>query len=427
MKSKLLSETNFKGSVFGSIPVEWEIKKISELDESKNCVQTGPFGSLLHSHDYQEQGHPLILVQHVKKGKIIEDNLPKISDSKYFTLSKFILKEGDIVFTRVGYVGDSAFIEKKYSGWLISGQMLRVRLNNLNINNRFVSLLFTTKRFQNISKSVVLGSTRDSINTQILKDMPIIIPSKHEQDKIVSIIHPLNKWIENVENQNKILEKIIQSIFKSWFIDFEGQTEFVDSELGQIPKGWIVSTIPECFDISPNYYLKKGIIAPYIGMADIPVNSLRISDFTYREFTSGTKFTNGDTLLARITPSLENGKTAYVDFLQDNQIGWGSTEFIVMRPKDPFPKEYGYCLSRTNEFRSHAILNMTGTSGRQRVPESCFDNYNIVIPSKSLLDDFRKISSIIFKQIKINGIELNILTKIRDSLLPKLMSGEIRV
>ena len=90
---------------------------------------------------------------------------------------------------------------------------------------------------------------------------------------------------------------------------------------------------------------------------------------------------NGDTLVARITPCLENGKTAYVDFLEDGQIGWGSTEYIVLRPKPPLPTEFAYCLARDERFRDFAIHNMTGSSGRQRVPASALSNFYIVAPS----------------------------------------------
>jgi len=131
--------------------------------------------------------------------------------------------------------------------------------------------------------------------------------------------------------------------------------------------------------------------------------------------------------LARITPSLENGKTAFVDFLKEDEVGWGSTEYIVLRPKDPFPPAYGYCLARSDEIRSHAISNMTGTSGRQRVPEECFDQFKVVNPPKIILSKFLMISKPIFNQIRINGELIWKLQFIRDSLLPKLMSGEIRV
>src|SRR5438477_2423653 len=103
-------------------------------------------------------------------------------------------------------------------------------------------------------------------------------------------------------------------------------------------------------------------------MKNMPTRGHCPDEVIQREFSSGTRFNNGDTLLARITPCLENGKTAFVDFLEEGQTGWGSTEFIVLCPKPPIPAFFGYCVARDNDFREFAIQQMTGTSGRQRVP-----------------------------------------------------------
>lgn len=142
---------------------------------------------------------------------------------------------------------------------------------------------------------------------------------------------------------------------------------------------------------------------------------------------SGTKFTNGDTLLARITPCLENGKTAYVDFLDDEQVGGGSTEYIVLRPKTPLPTEYGYFLARSAELRAHAIQNMTGSSGRQRVPAECLAKFMVVVPSEGVAECFGRVVGSLMARAKWNSEDSTILAALRDALLPKLLSGEIRV
>src|SRR5205814_4643864 len=132
--------------------------------------------------------------------------------------------------------------------------------------------------------------------------------------------------------------------------------------------GWRVVPLPQAIDVNPRRKLAPGIIAPYLDMKNMPTQGHCPDEIIPREFTSGTKFRKGDTLLARITPCLENGKTAFVDFLDDGEVGWGSTEFIVLHAKEPLPTEYAYCLARHEDFREFAIQNMTGSSGRQRVP-----------------------------------------------------------
>jgi type I restriction enzyme, S subunit len=294
--------------------------------------------------------------------------------------------------------------------------------------DQFVYYLMRMPEFREEAiRSMTGTSGRQRVQETVFDDYYITLLSLPVQEKISKTLNDLDNKIKNLQNQNHNLEQIAQAIFKSWFVDFDGVTEFEDSELGKIPKGWSLGNISDIIEINPTRNLKKGTIAPYLGMTDIPTHSSRISGFYLREFTSGMKFINGDTLVARITPSLENGKTAFVDFLQNDEIGWGSTEYIVLRPKVPIPAEYGYCFARTDDFRSHAILNMTGTSGRQRVPESCFDEYSVVKPPTDLTTVFGNITKKIFLKIKNNANRIDGLTKTRDALLPKLMSGEMRV
>lgn len=147
-----------------------------------------------------------------------------------------------------------------------------------------------------------------------------------------------------------------------------------------------------------------------------------------REFGSGMKFINGDTLVARITPCLENGKTAYVDFLDDEEVGWGSTEYIVLRPKGSIPPVFAYLLARTDEFRSFAIQQMTGSSGRQRVPTTSLEKYRLAAPriNSPLFMYFGNVVSPMFERIKSAMLQAYDLAALRDTLLPKLISGELK-
>lgn len=202
---------------------------------------------------------------------------------------------------------------------------------------------------------------------------------------------------------------------------------FDDSALGDVPQGWNVRRLPEILEVNPRRSLAQGSMAPYLDMQNMPTSGHRPQDWIERACRSGVKFANGDTLLARITPCLENGKTAFVDFLPDGQRGWGSTEYIVFRPKPPLPAEYGYYLARSEELRNFAIQNMTGTSGRQRVPSSSFEQYLIVEPPQQIASRFGDIAKAAMAKIAANSEESRTLASTRDTLLPKLMSGEVRV
>lgn len=181
------------------------------------------------------------------------------------------------------------------------------------------------------------------------------------------------------------------------------------------------------FEINPLRTLKKGNLAKYLDMASVPTLGHRVSGLKDREFSSGAKFKNGDTLLARITPCLENGKTAFVDFLNENEVGWGSTEFIVLRPTNGLPEFFAYLLSRDDDFRKFAIQSMSGTSGRQRVQVDLLGKYPVRIPtSKSIIGQrFGELLNPFVTKIRQNSEEMIFLSKLRDSLLPRLISGKL--
>ncbi|MFK5915722.1 MAG: restriction endonuclease subunit S [Woeseiaceae bacterium] len=201
----------------------------------------------------------------------------------------------------------------------------------------------------------------------------------------------------------------------------------VESELGEVPEGWEITELGKILEFNPKRTLKKGTLAPYLDMKNVPTQGHLADDVYMREMASGTKFINGDTLLARITPCLENGKTAYVDFLDNEQVAWGSTEYIVMRPKNNRPMSLGYIIARLDSFRFKAIQTMTGTSGRQRANAKALSDQSWVDYPTRLLNIYDLVAGSYLKKAKINGDENKILSELRDALLSKLLSGELNV
>jgi type I restriction enzyme S subunit len=188
-----------------------------------------------------------------------------------------------------------------------------------------------------------------------------------------------------------------------------------------------VGTLPELIEVNPSRSLRKGDIAPYLDMANMPTRGHAPDEVIERPFGSGMRFINGDTLVARITPCLENGKTAFVDFLQEGQVGWGSTEYIVLRPKPPLPEEFGYCLARSESFREFAIQSMTGTSGRQRVQADSITHFKLVRAPNEVAEAFGRLIKPLFARSSQAVQESRTLAALRDALLPRLISGELWV
>ena len=302
-------------------------------------------------------------------------------------------------------------------------------------------------------KAFSSGTTFGELSGSTLAGLRFSIPPLPEQRAIARVLGSLDDKIELNRRMNQTLEEICRALFKFWFVDFgpvrakmEGRwkkgeslpgmpadmwdlwpSEFEESEIGEIPKGWEVGTISSVVEVNPERRLLKGEVAPYVEMSQLPTSSARVVGWVRRAFTSGSRFRNGDVLVARITPCLENGKTAYVDFLDGSNIGWGSTEFLILSARAPLAPQWVYCLARTEDFRMHLIQNMTGTSGRQRAPAECVDSFVFAIPTGEIASRFGRLVAPWFEGLKANDDESSTLAIARDALLPKLLSGEIRV
>lgn len=420
---------------------KYKTYKLSEIA----TVQTGPFGSQLHREDYVEIGTPIITVEHLGENRIVHENLPRVCDEDKERLSKYSLRTNDIVFSRVGSVDRRAFVSENEDGWLFSGRCLRVRTNSENIDSKFLSFYFGQESFKEYIRGIAVGATMPSINTKILSDIQITLPSIEEQKAIAKILSSLDDKIELNRQMNRTLEAMARAVFKAWFVDFEPvransenrPSESASPEIAKlfpsefendIPKGWELRELREAFEINPFRKLVKGQTAKFLDMANVPIFGHSITNLSEREFYSGMKFIAGDTLLARITPCLENGKTAFVDFLNNGEVGFGSTEFIVLRPKN-LPEYFAYLLCRDEDFRAFAIQSMTGTSGRQRVQTDQLASYKIALPSNVNLIS-KKLGDVLtpmVHRISQNSVETKSLSQIRDSLLPRLISGKIKV
>ena len=287
-------------------------------------------------------------------------------------------------------------------------------------------------------------SGRQRVPADSLAHLTVPIPPLPKQQAIAHILGTLDDKIELNRRMNQTLEAMARAIFQDWFVDFgpvraklEGlepylppelwdlfPDDFVDSELGEIPQGWEVKPLEQFVDLNPREPLKKGTLAPYLDMGALPTTGSTTDPPVLRDFTSGTRFRNGDALLARITPCLENGKTGFVQSIPEGVAGWGSTEFIVMRSIPPVPSEFAYLLARDSGFRSHAIQSMTGTSGRQRVQTEALASYSLPCPPVDYWEAFGSVAKETFEKVKSNRDEIANLTAQRDLLLPKLVSGQ---
>ena len=430
----------------GRIPDGWAYTTLGKAcADGGGDIQTGPFGSQLHAADYVPVGVPSIMPQNIGDNRISEYEIARITPDDATRLSRYLVREGDIVYSRRGDVEKRALIRANENGWLCGTGCLRVRLGDKGANPRYAAYYLGHPSVREWIVRHAHGATMPNLNTSILSSCPFVIPPPADQRAIAHILGTLDDKIELNRRMSETLEAMARALFKAWFVDFEpvrakmeGREPYLPADLWQLfpdrldddgkPEGWEMVPASQLIEFNPTEPLRKGTPAPYLDMASLPTSGSWPELPVMRDFGSGMRFRNGDTLLARITPCLENGKTAFVQCLPDDTVGWGSTEYIVMRPKAPIPAGYAYLLARDDAFREHAIRSMTGTSGRQRAQGESVAAFKLASPpDDKIWHAFKWQIAPTFESIKLNAKESETLAQLRDTLLPKLISGELRI
>lgn len=383
-------------------------------------------------------------------------------------IKRAIPSEEDIVLTREAPMGEVCIIPKGIKCCL-GQRMVLIRADKSQVIPEYLLYVMQSSYIQHqISWNEGTGTTVSNIRIPNIKALKIPLPKITIQRTIVSNLLVIDKKIAINTGINQTLEQMSQTLFKSWFVDFDPvvdnaldagnpipealqsraelrqkvrnstdfkplpaeirslfPSEFEETELGWVPKGWTLKSVAKSININPSIKLPRNKIAKYVDMKSLPTQGYSISDIIEKPYSGGAKFQNNDTLFARITPCLENGKTGFVDFLDEKETAFGSTEFIVMRGTPQVHYLYVACLARESNFRLHAIQNMVGSSGRQRVQNSCFDSFYIAIPTPAVMSLFSGKVSSYFDKMYFCNLENKSLTTLRDTLLPKLISGEL--
>ena len=413
-------------------------------------------------------GVPLITAKIVKGGRILPVQ-EYIAESEYDTwMRRGHPQKGDILITTEAPLGEVAQLDGRKVA--LAQRLITLRGKKGFLDNTFLKYLLQSHEVQHQIDGRASGTTVSGIKQSELRKVLLPIPDFPEQRAIAHILGSLDDKIELNRQMNETLEAMAQALFKSWFIDFDpvidnalaagnpipeelqaraalreslgdarkplpddirnlfpGEFEFTE-EMDWIPKGWKAVPAENVLDINPRVQLKKNTTAPFVDMKALPTSGFSITEVSQKAYSGGAKFNNGDVLLARITPCLENGKTGIVDFLDGDETGFGSTEFIVLRGKGAVTTPYVACLSRLASFRDHCIQSMVGSSGRQRVQNACFSNFYLAVPpDNDLLSNFDLLVRGNFDRITEQTTQNRSLTQLRDNLLPKLLSSEIRI
>lgn len=314
------------------------------------------------------------------------------------------------------FVGDCAIIGRQgafcgnvryFCGEAYMTEHAVVVCANEDNNTRYLTYLLSRMNLGRLSGQ----SAQPGLSVKTLAKQVVILPSLEVQNEVVAVLSSLDSKIELNERINDNLQQ------QSFAI--------IDRLLSK--KHSSECCLSQIAIINPKRTLKKNEAARCIDMTRLSTSGSFPAGWEVKPYNGGMRFSNGDTLLARITPCLENGKTAYIDFLNENEVAFGSTEYVVIASQGEYPPEFFYCLARYPAFVDYAVKNMNGSSGRQRVSAETIGNYKLPVLTDDELSEFRSTVPSLFKAMKNNSIENMNLAQLRDALLPKLMSGEIDV
>ena len=394
---------------------EWQEATLGEIAE----VQTGPFGSQLKNEQYVVGGTPVVTVEHISNFRIKDFDYPSVTIEDKNRLSRYLLKEGDIIFTRVGSVDLSAYVQSHQNDWMFSSRMLRVRPDK-RVDSRFLSYYFQQKSFRDYILNISVGATMPSINTGILKGIRVAYPDKAEQKAIASVLSSLDDKIDLLHRQNTTLERMSKTLFRQWFVE-------------EVQEDWEQGTLESLIETA-NTGLDAIQRAPIVDY-ETGIKCLRIQDITQNKKYGNwgnSKVLDKDFEKARLKKDdLIMARTCspgVIYLAREDMSAVFNNGLARIRPnKNKTYSIFLFYLFKTEDFIGHIYGISGGTSVQLNMKLGDLLSYKVAFPFKETQDKYYPYFESLDNKIFKNQQQIQILEKLRDNLLPKLMSGEVRI
>ena len=386
-------------------------------------VQTGPFGSQLHEKDYVEKGVPIITVEHLGYGRIIKNNIPCVSEPDVLRLKKFLLKTGDIVFSRVGSVDRSVLIRQEEDGWLFSGRCLRVRVITKDVLPAYLYYYFTQNSFRQYVRNNAVGATMPSLNSSILRRLKILYPFLPKQKQINDILSTIDDALANNYTRIQLLEESARLLFREWFVYFHFPGHEKVKIVNGIPESWKKEKINKLVTFkrgvepgSDNYSENNESGSfPFFRVSDLVTRNPSI--FVDEQYAKGTLLKKSDIVISL------DGSIGIVSMGLEGCYSTGIRKLIIKDKK--INREYLYFLMKSHYVQGIIKVYAKGTT-IQHAGE-VIKHLNSILPPQNLMDLFGEIANPAFNENLTLLDQNKKLIKARDLLLPRLMSGEIEV
>jgi type I restriction enzyme, S subunit len=431
---------------------EWQTTTLGQICAAQGgAIQTGPFGSQLHTSDYKEFGVPVVMPTNIGEGGIVEDGIARIDEADVDRLSQHKLRMGDIVFSRRGDVTKNALIRPHEIGWFCGTGCLKVRLGDETVATaKFISHCLRLPDIKDWLVRHAVGATMPNLNTGILSAVPIYLPPLQTQLEIAEILGALDDRITLLRETNATLEAIAQALFKSWFVDFDPVRDKMqgrapesmdeataalfpdsleESELGLLPRGWTTAPI---YDLAtfingaaykafePNSE-RRG--QPIIKIAEL--KSGVTAQTAYSDVVMPDKYLieTGDILFSWSG----NPDTSIDTFVWTFEPAWLNQHIFRVLPRTQ--KERTFILQMLRHLKPvfTELARNKQTTGLGHVTVADMKRELIAMPTTELVEQFDLVVGPIQARIFENQSQAQTLATLRDTLLPRLISGALRL
>ena len=433
---------------------EWTALTIGDLvRQGEASVQTGPFGSQLHSCDYVAVGTPVIPTEAIGRGPILDIDVPMVDSSKAAELSRHRLRSGDILFARRGAqaTGLAAIVSRRYEGALCGTGALLLRTQSPRVDPHYLAMFLSCDISYLWLRAHAVGAVMPNLNTDIIKALPLLLPSIEEQRELAGFNSALDGRIALLRETNATLEAIAQALFKSWFVDFDpvrakqqglppaGMDEataalfpdsFEESALGLVPKGWSVRPVGDAVKCvggatpdtkEPSYWSPEE--HSWTTPKDLSGLPAPVLLSTERRLSTKGLAKIGSGLLP--VGTLLMSSRAPIGYLAIAQVPVAINQgYIAMSPGSLLPPLYMLFWCQQN---MEGIKSRANGSTFMEISKKAFRPIPALVPSSPVVEAFLAVASPLFSLLVSKELQAQTLATLRHTLLPRLISGQLRL
>lgn len=368
-------------------------------------------------------------------------NLPLVSNEDKERLKKYILEEGDIVFSRVGSIDRCTYVSKNEKGWLFSGRCIRVRANS-KVNSRYLAFYFRQDFFKRIMMNISVGATMPSLNTKLMDNIPLQLPDLQVQNKVAGFLSCLDAKIELNKKIHAELEAMAKLIYDYWFVQFDfpdengkpykssgGKMVYNQELKREIPEGWEVKEIGDFISVKDGTHdspksTKTGyklITSKHLKNSGLDFkNAYNISEADYDNINKRSKVESGDILFSMI------GNIGTIYKVEEKRIDFAIKNVALYKTSEnPKYKNYIYLYLNGHDMQRY-MGNVIAGSIQKFIGLGALRKMPLLIDETRILK-FEENTRSIINRIENLRLENQKLSELRDWLLPMLMNGQVKV